>query len=224
MFYLVYKITNKCNGKFYIGAHKTKNIDDGYMGSGKYLKNAIKKYGIENFEKTILCFCSSQKEMYEKESELVELSEQSYNLKKGGQGGWDHIGKDHWIHQSEHSYRMIGARTSKLKNDENYKKIFSEKVSNGLKRKYETDEVFKKSIVDRITKVWIGKKHKDETKLKMSVSAKGKHDGEKNSQYGSMWITNEKENKKIKKTDSIPSGWRKGRVMESGQDGNAADC
>ena len=119
---------------------------------------------------------------------------------------------------------MIGARTSKLKNDENYKKIFSEKVSNGLKRKYETDEVFKKSIVDRITKVWIGKKHKDETKLKMSVSAKGKHDGEKNSQYGSMWITNEKENKKIKKTDSIPSGWRKGRVMESGQDGNAPVC
>ena len=224
MFYLIYKITNKTNGKFYIGAHKTKNIDDGYMGSGKYLKSAIKKYGIENFEKIILCYCNTQKEMYEKESELVELSEQSYNLKKGGLGGWDHITKDHWIHQSEHSHRMIEARTKKLKTDENYRKSFSEKVSNGLKKKYETDEDYKKKAVDRITKVWIGKKHKDETKLKMSISAKGKHDGQKNSQYGSMWITNEKENKKIKKTDSIPNGWRKGRVMESGQDGNAADC
>ena len=37
--------------------------------------------------------------------------------------------------------------------------------------------------------------------------------GEKNSQFGTMWITNGRDNKKVKKDiDFIPEGWYKGRV------------
>jgi len=50
------------------------------------------------------------------------------------------------------------------------------------------------------------KKHSEETKAKMSKSAAG----ERNSQYGTIWITNEKINKKIKKDQLIPVGFRRG--------------
>ena len=51
MFYTIYKITNLINNKFYIGKHQTNNVDDEYMGSGKLITAAIKKYGANSFER-----------------------------------------------------------------------------------------------------------------------------------------------------------------------------
>jgi hypothetical protein len=39
--------------------------------------------------------------------------------------------------------------------------------------------------------------------------------GKENSQFGTFWITNEKESKKIKRGNKIPKGWKEGRVMLS---------
>ena len=41
MFYTIYKIANKKNGKVYIGKHQTENVDDGYLGSGVAINKAI---------------------------------------------------------------------------------------------------------------------------------------------------------------------------------------
>jgi hypothetical protein len=86
----IYKIINKLNGRWYIGKHNGSNPN--YMGSGKLLKQAYKKYGIENFEKTILETCLTEQELNIKEKEWIDKSNAltdplSYNLVEGGTGG-----------------------------------------------------------------------------------------------------------------------------------------
>ena len=51
---IIYKTTNLINKKIYIG-QDTKN-NPNYLGSGKYFKYALKKYGKENFSKEIIEF------------------------------------------------------------------------------------------------------------------------------------------------------------------------
>jgi len=64
-------------------------------------------------------------------------------------------------------------------------------------------------------KIWQGRKHKEETKKKIGEINSKKQKGKNNSQFGTRWITNGIENKKIKTQDSIPDGWRLGRNLNS---------
>ena len=79
----------------YVGKHMTDNKDDDYMGSGLRIRRAIEKYGIENFEKTILFECASVDEMNAKEAEIVNedfiARDDVYNIKLGGDGGWEFV-------------------------------------------------------------------------------------------------------------------------------------
>jgi hypothetical protein len=149
MFYTVYKTTNKINGKYYIGKHKTHNLNDGYMGSGKRLKHAIQKYGIENFIKEIICVFDSEQEMNEAEKQLVVLTEGSYNLCEGGNGGFSYInnsgiakfkGKKH----NEESKKRMGHPGNKhckgrvLSDD--HKQIISKSISAALKGRSKSEE------------------------------------------------------------------------------------
>lgn len=86
----IYKIINKVNGHWYIGKHIGTNPN--YMGSGKVLKLAHKKYGLESFEKIILETVDSPELLDERERHWIEKTDavkdpKSYNLAAGGEGG-----------------------------------------------------------------------------------------------------------------------------------------
>ena len=206
MYYTIYQITNKINNKIYIGKHQTKNLDDDYFGSGKILKNAVEKRGIENFEKEILHIFDTEEEMNQKEKEIVNeefiKQEDTYNLCIGGGGGFSYINKNRIFSKNDIKLRSQNGKYS----------------GNVHAKKMETDQKYRRKVVEGFMKIqhlskgFLNKKHTEETKKKMSESAKGKQKGSKNSQYGTMWITNGEKSKKIKKFDSVPIGWRQGRI------------
>jgi hypothetical protein len=205
-YHFIYKTTCSLTGRYYIGMHSTDNLEDGYIGSGRLLCYSIRKYGKENHVREILEFCSSREELASREAEIVNLNEiaksECMNLKLGGCGGI--CSKDHFEKFQSAGVLASIKKMKELRNDDIWVSKYSKSMSIALKKSYKEG---RKSAV-----TFSGKKHSEETKLKMSMVDRT---GKKNSQYGTCWITNGSENRKIKKEDKIPDGWSKGRKFKN---------
>jgi hypothetical protein len=135
--YTVYKTTNKVNGRYYIGVHKTSKPNDEYLGSGKLLNQAIALYGRESFIKEILFVYENHSEAFSKEKELLEQhldSDLCYNLKQGGDGGWRYVHengltnknktKDHYVKMGKAKAKILQEKMQ----DPEYKKQWVAKM------------------------------------------------------------------------------------------------
>lgn len=217
MHFTIYRITNRKNSKIYIGKHQTENLDDGYMGSGKYLKRAIAKYGIESFTKEILHIFKTEDEMNAKERELVTeefcARKDTYNICEGGKGGFGYLnstGKN--IYENHSATASMNAKKGhatvqkKRLIDPEYNKKYIERQGKS------SAKAWKKAMELYPNGIWFGKSHSDDTKKKIGEINAVLQLGSGNSQFGTMWITDGQMNKKLKKDHPIPEGWRKGRV------------
>jgi|694.fasta_scaffold02355_50 hypothetical protein len=211
MFYTVYKITNLINEKIYIGVHKTDDLNDSYMGSGLLIKHAISKYGIQNFVKEYIAIFNNPEEMFSMESELVneELikSGHSYNLKEGGSGGWD------YVNSSEKNIYGLNGKTpdaiANLAKGLETQRYLRKNDPEWAARVHENQSIAAVNRNKKYGNGFKGKSHTEQTKAKLRKPRPASA-GDKNSQFGTMWITNKILNKKILKTDPIPDGWMKG--------------
>lgn len=166
-YYFIYETTNNTNGKKYIGQHTTSNIDDGYLGSGKILKQAIDKYGKDNFSRKILAYANDEDELNELEKYYISKynateSNEYYNIAEGGYGnpraGMNEEQLNEW------KRNQIEAQKGKHEGENNsmYGKKHTEETRNKIREAHK------------------GQKHTEEWKRNQSEKMKG----ENNSMYG----------------------------------------
>ena len=214
VYYVIYQLTNLVNGKIYIGCHMTKNLDDGYMGSGKRLAYAKKKYGLAAFKKEILKVCDSPEEMLAEEAKIVNEDflqrKDVYNLTIGGKGGWFIVQQTRcnltspkfleYKASGRLKANMIKAATH-VDHHKRAKQLWS------LHR--ETMQAASKAGIEKMSSPEVVEKRK------IRFEEIRHQQGAKNSQHGTIWVCNESEAKKIKKDEletHLSLGWRRGRI------------
>ena len=144
-YHFIYKTICETTGKYYWGMHSTNNLNDGYIGSGKRLRYSINKHGKENHKREIIEFFKTREELGKREIEIVNLNEiikkDCMNLRVGGLGG-------------EREYPI------KPPWNKGHKGITKLNLNEKQRKKRRKDQ----------NKIWIGRKHSEETKLKMNKS------------------------------------------------------
>lgn len=193
MFY-VYRIT--CSHpdsveKYYYGFRQsTEPYNDIYWSSSKYVKLAIKQYGIQYFRKKIIRVYSDRisaitHEMKLHEKFSVDVHPKFFNKSK----------------QTIWGYNCMGTAVKGL----SYEEIYGPEKA--LKLKALRSRSAKRKNNKGKNNPMFGKTHSKEMKEALSESRKG----EKHPHFGSYWITNGKTNKKVYNLNSIPESWYKGR-------------
>ena len=223
MIYTVYKTTCLENGKYYIGVHKTRNPTDAYLGSGFLMKRAIRKYGKNAFRKEVLFTFDTAEEAFSKEEELLagcyHLSE-CYNVIEGGKkAAFKYLNNSGIsVPLDEQRNRDVGFKTKSAKAANaamrelwtaggEWAERYSMNRSKAMKVYYETNDSVLKDL---------NKCPEFQEKRKEAFKKSGHQKGEKNSNFGTVWITDGFQSKKQNKNDPIPEGWRLGRVIKTG--------
>lgn len=203
-FHFIYKTTCRVNGKWYIGMHSTDDLNDGYIGSGKRLWYSINKYGRDQFDFEILEYCETRELLHGREAELVNkitlLDPLCLNMKAGGEGGGIlyEKNKSNGFHRMGYDAMMQIKDPSKAA-----KKAAVTRLMNGTQRKFSV-EASRKGCQAAASEA-------ANIKRIETLKSMGHSKGVKNSQFGSMWITDGSCNQKIKKDAPIPDGWSRGR-------------
>jgi group I intron endonuclease len=164
----IYQITNIITNDFYIGKTTRKleqrlyqhNYETFNRNSQTYLHRAIRKYGKNNFEISILDEAFSNQELNEKEKIWIENKKPQYNMTKGGDGGDVSKSPNYIKSQKNKSYKHT--EESKLK------------ISEGNKKK---KKPLSEETKNKLSSIRKGRKmppRSDEWKLKQSLSQKGK--------------------------------------------------
>ena len=185
----IYRVLNKITKKCYIGESKSKDVNWRWREHKRKieinkgcpaLRDAVKKYGIENFEFSVIIICfDDERFKYEKEyiKKYNSVVPNGYNITGGGEGG-GFQGKKHTEqvktdirNQSKPKYidnpelrKQISERNKIMMSNPEVR----EKIKNGLLNSEKWKKVIEEKRIGNYKQI----KHGEEAKNKISESLK----------------------------------------------------
>ena len=152
MYGYVYITENAVNGRKYIGKHESKEYDSSYLGSGKVLAEAIRKYGTESFTNRVLYIASSREELNRAEKTYIEIYRRKYgrrlyNIASGGDGG------NVFYNASEDEKQEFVKKMTEINRERCGSDDFKKKLSKATSKRYESEEERRKQS-EKIRKAW----------------------------------------------------------------------
>jgi group I intron endonuclease len=174
-----YIITNKQNGKSYVGITTRKIARRWYEhcyasnSCGQLLNKAINKYGIDAFEIQVVASAKTIPDLKELEKQLIVQYQtkvpNGYNLTDGGDG------LTGYRHTEENKRRNGDAKRGTVFSDETKQKMKDAHLGEnnhfyGKSYSEETKQRISETKKANPTRYWLGKKRDEETKLKFSLA------------------------------------------------------
>lgn len=193
-FGVIYKCTNKINGKVYIGqtrqsfsARKRQHKNQAENNSSTYFHKALKKYGFDNFQWEILLVCFSLCELNKKEIYFISFfssadKTKGYNIKLGG---------DNYQIAEETKIKIGKANKGKIHSPEAKEKMSKSRTGN---KHFRFGKQLTEEHKQKLREKRLGTKHSEETKKKFSESRKGVN----NSRFGKGKPMSENQKEKYK--------------------------
>jgi hypothetical protein len=211
--YLYIKTHNKTGLKYF---GKTTKVDPySYLGSGTYWSRHLEIHG-QDISTEIFGYytdketCKFEARNFSDINDIVNSDEWANLIPENGTDGG-------FISDEQQKHRSIcanKARNIKLNTCEIFRESFCSKLSESNKLAYKEG---RRVVSDNFKYGFKDKFHTKESKLKIGSANKISSLGERNSQFGTCWINNNKENKKIKLFQLeyyLMSNWIKGRKMK----------
>lgn len=183
---IIYKVTNKVNGKIYIGQtihsltqRRKKHLYLASKGKDVYFWNALNKYSIDSFKWEVICICPNIQSLNEQEEYYIALwntCNVGYNLQSGGLNALHNKKTKKKISDSLKGHKISQETKNKISKKLTGSSISKEtrlKMSLSNKKFHKQNPNFQKGK----NGAFYGKKHSEETKQKMSNAHKGKKKG-----------------------------------------------
>lgn len=172
LFHIIYKTTFLKTGQYYFGLHTTSNLDDGYLGSGKWVDATVRKYGRDLFTREIMERCVTRDQLCLREIAFIADNKHDTLCMNFASGGDMPPSRKGTKHSAESILKMRQAQQGKKHSPKTITKMKSAQLG----KKHSPERTSKKRQFKPRPRMR-GRKLSIEHRAKIGLASKGRNVG-----------------------------------------------